>query len=41
MHTRYFSLLLLLLVKLKRAFPMHFPTPYMENVTIFLKAGHA
>lgn len=31
MHIRYFSLLLLFLIKLKRAFPMHVPTPPSEK----------
>lgn len=35
-HTRYFPLLLLLLIKLKRAFPMHFPTPKSEKHFHFL-----
>lgn len=30
-HTRYFPLSLLLLIKLKRALPMHFPTPKFEK----------
>lgn len=39
----YYSLFTSLVTfsKIKRAFPMHFPTPHLKNVTIFLKACHA